>query len=79
MQTAIKFNYQDYLQLSDDKRYEIIARLLMYSSPKRILFSRILFLYPIKIKKLSQKTIFRAHLICLLKYCRQAHPRGTWV
>ena len=24
MQTAIKFNYQDYLQLPEDKRYEII-------------------------------------------------------
>ena len=93
MQTAIKFNYQDYLQLSDDKRYEIIdgelfmvpspneshqrflvtltiilancvkrinwvlfiARLLMYSSPKRILFSRILFLCPIKIKNYHKK------------------------
>ena len=34
MQTAIKFNYQDYLQLSDDKRYEIIdGELFMVPSP----------------------------------------------
>lgn len=34
MQTAIKFNYQDYLQLSEDKRYEIIdGELFMVPSP----------------------------------------------
>ena len=34
MQTAVKFNYQDYLQLSDDKRYEIIdGELFMVPSP----------------------------------------------
>src|SRR4030066_1634342 len=34
MQTAIKFNYQDYLQLSDDKQYEIIdGELFMVPSP----------------------------------------------
>ena len=34
MQTAIKFNYQDYLQLPEDKRYEIIdGELFMVPSP----------------------------------------------
>jgi Uma2 family endonuclease len=34
MQTAIKFNYQDYLQLPEDKRYEIIeGDLFMVPSP----------------------------------------------
>ena len=34
MQTVIKFNYQDYLQLPEDKRYEIIdGDLFMVPSP----------------------------------------------
>ena len=37
MQTAIKFNYQDYLQLPEDKRYEIIdGELFIVPSPNEI-------------------------------------------
>ena len=37
MQTAIKFNYQDYLQLPEDKRYEIIdGELFMVPSPNEV-------------------------------------------
>ena len=46
MQTTVKFNYQDYLQLPEDKRYEIIdGELFMVPSPmKHISISWLIFL-----------------------------------
>ncbi len=64
MQTAIKFNYQDYLQLPEDKRYEIIDEELFMApstneAPQRIL-----------------AYIFN---IYLLRYCRRVRLKEIWV